>query len=153
MVPNWLPRWVARRDRVPHVQRDIARLALGVAYRRPATAARWLADVFGFEALGTLPTSDEPLTSGEHRDPWIEFHLGNSSLMVFRLDASTAATAGPPAMAPWVYVDDVESHLAHARAGGAKVLADHEWPWLATYVAEDLEGNRWTFAQARPTQR
>lgn len=150
VVPNWFPRWVARRDRVPHEQRDIARLALGVSYQRPATAARWLADVFGFETLGRLPSSDEPLTEGEYRDPWIEFHLGNSSLMVFRLDPDVAA--GGPVVVPWVYVDDLEAHLAHAEAGGANVLAHHEWPWLATYVAEDLEGNRWTFAQARPTQ-
>ena len=27
-------------------------------------------------------------------------------------------------------------------------------PWgLSFYVADDLEGNRWTFAQARPTMR
>ncbi len=152
VVPNWLPRWVARRDRLPHEQRDIARLALGVSYARPATAARWLADVFGFEPLGGLPTSDEPHTAGEYRDPWIEFHIGNSSLMVFRL-APGVAVGGGPAFVPWVYVDDVEAHLAHAEASGAKILAHHEWPWLATYVAKDLEGNRWTFAQARPTQR
>ena len=33
-----------------------------------------------------------------------------------------------------------------------KIFAE-EWPWLPSYVAEDPEGHRWTFAQARPTQR
>lgn len=151
VVPNWLPRWMAMRERTPHEQRDIARLALGVHYARPATAARWLADVFGFGSVGRLPASDEPLTESEHRDPWIEFHVGNSSLMIFRLDPDVPR--GDPVMVPWVYVDDLEAHLAHAEASGAKVLSHHEWPWLATYIVEDLEGNRWTFAQARPTQR
>jgi hypothetical protein len=149
VVPRWLPRWMAKRGRVPHEQRDIARLALAVHYARPAAAARWLADVFGFEA-DELPESDEPLTEGEYRDPWIEFRIGNSSLMIFRLEGDPKI--GPPVHVPWVYVEDVNTHLVHAEERGVKVLARNEWPWLATYVAEDLEGNRWTFAQGRPTQ-
>jgi hypothetical protein len=149
VVPRWLPRWIARRDRAPHEQRDIARLALAVHYARPAAAARWLADAFGLEA-DQLPATDEPSTGGEHGDPWIEFRIGNSSLMIFRLEGAPAAH--PPVHVPWVYVDDFHAHLAHAEAKGVKVLARNQWSWLATYVAEDLEGNRWTFAQARPTQ-
>jgi len=149
VVPRWLPPWVAKRDRVPHEQRDIARLALAIHYARPATAARWLADSFGFE-VDTLPESDEPFTKGEDRDPWIEFRIGNSSLMIFRLeDPPVTRTA---VHVPWVYVDDFDAHLARAEEKGVKVLARNEWSWLATYVAEDLEGNQWTFAQARPTQ-
>ena len=150
VVPRWLPRWIATRDRVPHEQRDIARLALAVHYVRPATAARWLADAFGFEA-DTLPASEEPLAEGEPRDPWIEFRIGNSSLMIFRLEDRSVSRA--PVHVPWVYVDDFDAHLARSEEKGVKVLARNEWSWLATYVAEDLEGNRWTFAQARPTQR
>lgn len=150
VVPRWFPRWVARRDRAPRRPEDIARLALAVSYERPATSARWLADVFGFEA-DELPTSDEPLTEGEHRDPWIEFRVGNASIMVVRLEP--AGARGGPVLVPWVYVDNLDGHLAHAEARGAKILARKEWSWLATYLAEDLEGNRWTFAQARPTQR
>ncbi|HEX4061126.1 MAG TPA: hypothetical protein VHY58_08900 [Streptosporangiaceae bacterium] len=54
---------------------------------------------------------------------------------------------------PMVYVDDLDAHLAHAERAGAPILRRHDWPWLPRYVATDLEGNRWTFAQARPTQR
>jgi uncharacterized glyoxalase superfamily protein PhnB len=150
VVPRWLPRWIAKRDRVPHEMRDIARLALGVHYARPAEAARWLADAFGFEA-DQLPAGDDPPTGEtDHRDLWIEFRIGNSSLMIFRLE--DAQVGRPPVHVPWVYVEDFDAHLANAEAKGVKVLARHEWTWLATYVAEDLEGNRWTFAQARPTQ-
>ncbi|MGH3159270.1 MAG: hypothetical protein ACRDNF_22225 [Streptosporangiaceae bacterium] len=38
-------------------------------------------------------------------------------------------------------------------AMSAAILRRKAWPWLPTYVAADLEGSRWTFAQARPTQR
>ncbi|HVM15466.1 MAG TPA: VOC family protein [Egibacteraceae bacterium] len=149
VVPRWLPRWLARRDHVEREVRDLARLALAVHYERPAAAARWLADVFGFEA-DELPTADGPGTDGEHGDPWIEFRIGDSSLMLFRLEADGAAH--PSVHVPWVYVEDLDAHLARAEEKGAKVLERHAWGWLATYVAEDLEGNRWTFAQARPTQ-
>ena len=150
VVPNWFPRWVAKRDRVPHEQPDIARLALGVCYVRPAMASRWLVEAFGFEPLSPLPTSDEPRSGDEHRDPWIEFRIGNSSLMIFRL--RDPAARSEPVHVPWIYVDDVDAHLAHAESKGVNVLARNEWAWLPTYVAEDLEGNHWTFAQARPTQ-
>jgi uncharacterized glyoxalase superfamily protein PhnB len=52
---------------------------------------------------------------------------------------------------PWAYVDDLDAHFAHAKAGGAKILSEiHEHGYRA-YGAEDLEGCRWTFVQARPT--
>jgi hypothetical protein len=96
---------------------------------------------------------------GPHAGPWIEFQVGNSSLMIFRREAgppeaeSMADRSAGPAHVPWVYVDDLDAHLAHAEQAGAAILHRKEWPWLPTYVAEDPEGNRWTFAQARPTQR
>jgi uncharacterized glyoxalase superfamily protein PhnB len=151
VVPPWFGAWCAKRDRVPHEQRDIARLALGVYYKRPAAAARWLANVFGFESVDKLPEGEDPLPEGEHGHPWIEFHLGNSSLMVFKRDGDDAVDS--PIHVPWVYVDDLDAHLAHAEENGATILHRKEWPWLSAYVAQDLEGNQWTIAQARPTQR
>ena len=49
----------------------------------------------------------------------------------------------------YVYVDDVDSHCARARSAGAKILAEPEDMFWGdrTYVAEDPEGHRWTFAQ------
>ncbi len=154
VVPLWFGRWCARRDHEPHRQADIARLGLGVYYDRPGAAARWLAGVFGFDPVTTLPPEPDPLPEGPHGAPWIEFRIGNASLMIFRREGGTAGTAAPePAHVPWVYVDDLDAHLAHAEQAGAAILQRKEWPWLPSYVAEDLEGNRWTFAQARPTQR
>jgi uncharacterized glyoxalase superfamily protein PhnB len=53
---------------------------------------------------------------------------------------------------PFVYVDDLEAHLAHATAAGATIVEPIKHHGFKAYVAEDVEGRRWTFAQARPTQ-
>jgi uncharacterized glyoxalase superfamily protein PhnB len=140
--------------------RDLARLALGVSYARPAAAARWLASAFGFTSPDPLPEGNDPLPETGHGHPWIEFRLGNSSLMIFKLDAEAERhpadrPEGRPAVhAPWVYVDDIDAHYQRARAAGATIVTELASPWgLPFYVADDLEANRWTFAQARPTMR
>ena len=152
VVPQWFGVWCARRDRVPHVQIDIARLSLGIYYARPAAAARWLAEVFGFESVGDLPDGPDPLPETEYGHPWIEFRLGNAVLNVFKLEG--ARTSDVHALVPWVYVDDLGAHLAHAERNGAVIVEEiHPYPGSSVYVADDLEGNRWTFSQARPTMR
>ena len=136
----------------PAQVRDLARLALGVSYARPAAAARWLASAFGFTSPDPLPAGNDPLPETGHGHPWIEFRLGNSSLMIFKLDSE--GTGRPTVHTPWVYVDDIDAHYARARAAGATIVTELASPWgLPFYVADDLEGNRWTFAQARPTMR
>ena len=150
VVPKWFGPWCQRRDSDPHQVKDIARLALGVSYLRPAAAARWLAEVFAFNSPDPLPEGPDPLPETEHGHPWIEFRLGNSSLMVFKLDDESGG--GSSNHIPWVYVDDIETHFRRAEAGGATIVQKLDAPWgLPMYVADDLEGNRWTFAQARPT--
>jgi uncharacterized glyoxalase superfamily protein PhnB len=130
--------------------RDIARLALGISYAKPAAAARWLADVFGFESPDPLPDREDPLPETEHGHPWIEFRIGNSSLMVFRLEDPPEHPR--PIHVPWVYVDNIEERFHHAENRGATIIQKLDAPWgLPMYIAEDPEGNRWTFARARPT--
>jgi len=53
---------------------------------------------------------------------------------------------------PWiidgvlVYVDDLDSHFARAKAAGAAILSEIEDdPPGRRYRAEDLEGHRWFF--------
>jgi len=152
VVPNWFGAWCAERDNVPHEQRDIARLSLGIYYARPVAAARWLARVFGFESLADLPDDPDPLAESDHDHPWIEFRLGNAVLNVFRLDGDGAGAVRTHI--PWVYVDNLEAHFANAEATGATIVEEiHPYPGSSVYVADDLEGNRWTFSQARPTMR
>ena len=150
VVPGWFGAWCAKRDRVPHEQIDIARISLAVSYERPAAAGRFLRDVFGFE--GDVPEGADPLPSGEYGHPWIELRTGNCAVMVFPLDGERAAA--PPAVVPWVYVDDLEEHFSRVKGAGATIVEElHPLPGSSLYVAEDLEGNRWTFLQARRTMR
>jgi uncharacterized glyoxalase superfamily protein PhnB len=144
MTPPWFGAWCARRDHVPHELRDTGRLALAVYYAKPGTAARWLRDAFGFEPAGNMPNA------GDETSDWIEFRIGNCSLMVFKQDEAQAVHA-PPTHVAWVFVDDLDAHFASAIASGARIVEGIHQHGYRAYVAEDLEGHRWTFAQARPT--
>ena len=120
MTPPWFGDWVAKRDHVAHEPQRLARLAVAVHYSKPATAARWLRDVFGFEPAGNIPEID---TDNDHT--WIEFHVGNSSVMVFGRSGDRPEHA-PPTHTPWVFVDDLDAHYAQAKTGGAGIV-DEIW--------------------------
>jgi uncharacterized glyoxalase superfamily protein PhnB len=135
---------VARRDHVPHEVDETARLALAVYYPSPGAAARWLRDTFGFEPVSRVPAA------GDESASWIEFRVGNCSLMLFKREAQVPPAA-ERAQVPWVFVDDLEAHYATARSGGATIVESIHRRGYRAYVAEDLAGHRWTFAQARPT--
>ena len=145
VVPPWFGSWCARRDAAPREPADLGRLGVAVSYAKPATAAHWLASVFGFETPGVLPDDD----AGRH---WIEFRVGNCSLIIGRLDGARPE-GGTNTHVTWVFVDDLDSHLARAQAGGATIVEPIHQHGYRSYVADDLEGNRWRFAQARPTMR
>lgn len=151
VAPRWFAAWVAKRDVTTRELHDRARFALTLHYARPLAAARWLAAAFGFESPNALPEGDDPPDDGESGHAWIEFHVGNCSLMVDKV-------AGPPAdhaqltHVPWVFVDDLAAHLARARDNGATIVEGITTDGFASYVAMDLEGRTWRFAAARPTQ-
>jgi uncharacterized glyoxalase superfamily protein PhnB/uncharacterized protein YndB with AHSA1/START domain len=152
VVPRWFGDWIARRDRVPHEVRDVARLSLGVRYAKPVAAAHFLADAFGFGSVDDLPDEehDPDVGYGYH---WIEFRIGDALVHVFPL---TGERRGPPTEThvPWIYVDDLDGHYARAKAAGAVVIEEpHPFPGSMVYVAADPEGYHWRFSQARPTQR
>jgi uncharacterized glyoxalase superfamily protein PhnB len=151
VTPGWFGEWMDRRDTAPGEPRELARIALTLYYTRPAAATRWLAETFGFESPNGLPEGEDPLVDEKYGFPWIELHAGNASLIIEPL-------ADPPVdhahltHVPWVFVDDLEAHLARAREGGATIVQDIESHGFTSYMALDLEGRRWRFARARPTQ-
>jgi uncharacterized glyoxalase superfamily protein PhnB len=145
VTPTWFGRWCVDRMRQPHAVQETGRMGLAIYYADPHSAAGWLRDTFGFQPV--LELGDEK----NNAQPWIEFRVGNAPLMIFGRDGSDK----PPARShePWVFVDDLGSHLASARRAGATVIEEVKQYGYRAYVAEDLEGHRWTFAQARPTMR
>jgi uncharacterized glyoxalase superfamily protein PhnB len=151
VTPPWFGAWMRTRDTAPHEPRDLARLALTLHYARPAAAARWLADAFGLHSPNPLPDSEDPLSDDDYGFPWIELHAGNASVVIEPL-AGPPADHAPATHVPWVFVDDLEAHLAHARERGATIVQEIERHGFTSYVALDVEGRRWRFALARPTQ-
>jgi uncharacterized glyoxalase superfamily protein PhnB len=148
VVPPWFSAWCARRDTAPREPADLARLGVAVYYEKPAAAARWLAGAFGLTPTGMLPELDAD--DGDTRHLWIEFHVGNCSLMVFKLGEGQPKGAVDTHV-PWVFVDDLDAHFAQAVARGAVIDEGIHQHGYRAYVARDPEGHRWTIAQARPT--
>jgi uncharacterized glyoxalase superfamily protein PhnB len=142
VVPPWLGAWCARRDSVPHEPRELAPLAVAISYAKPGTAARWLASAFGFEPVGTFPDDEGP---GE----WTEFHIGDAALILLKLDGNVAVDP-PQTHVPWVFVDDLDAHFAHASEVGATIVEEIHQHGYRAYVADDIEGHRWTSVQANP---
>lgn len=122
--------------------REIAPLSIALYYARPVEAARWLGRVF------QLRSWTEVLETAE--GTWIEFHHGNVAILLFQREGERE---GASTDMPWVYVDDLDAHFEHAKSEGATIVSEIQQRGYRAYTAEDLEGRRWTFAQARPTMR
>ena len=139
-VIRWLVPWVERGDDAG--PREIARLSIALSYREPAAAARWLEHVFGLGSWSGIPAEGE-------QPEWIELHHGNVAIILLPLDGDPPDR--PVTHEPWVYVDDLDAHFARTAAEGARIVAPIQQHGFRAYSAEDLEGRRWTFVQARPT--
>ena len=142
-VVRWLVPWCERRDSARRGPREIARLSIGLYYEDPAAAARWLERAFQLGSWSGIPAEgDEP--------DWIELHHGNVAVLLFPLEGRLPEDP-PVTHMPWAYVDDLDAHFAQAKAAGATIVSEIHQHGYRAYTAEDLEGHRWTFAQARPT--
>ncbi|MDQ1394870.1 MAG: hypothetical protein QOG64_129 [Acidimicrobiaceae bacterium] len=138
MTPEWFPRWIRRR---PTPRPELSRLNVIVHYAKPVAAAHWLCDAFGFETTTSLPDEDSEGST------WIEIRIGNGAIMLYpAVGHATGVTHQP-----FVFVDDLEAHFATAGAHGATILEPIKHHGFKAYVAQDLEGRRWTFPPPRPT--
>ncbi|MHB1923312.1 MAG: SRPBCC domain-containing protein [Acidimicrobiales bacterium] len=138
MAPQWFPRYLDRRSR--DVRRpDYGRLHLVLRSATPAATARWLVEVFQLEA-----TADIPSQEGDPEYTWIELRVGNNFLVLW----GGGGQAGTDS--PFVYVDDLDAHLKHAEAAGARILSPIAERGFRSYSAADCEGRHWIFAQNGP---
>lgn len=144
MTPQWLPRHLARRA-AGRARRQLGHLHVVLRYEKPAATARWLVEAFGFEPTGDLP-EHEP--DPEHM--WVELRVGEgtAAVVLWGLEPDGAVSASDHL--PWVYVDDLDAHLARAEAAGATIVSPIVHHGFRSYTAADCEGRRWLFAQAPP---
>ncbi|MEE9609154.1 MAG: VOC family protein [Myxococcota bacterium] len=127
----------------PH---DMLRITPNVFYDDPAAALDWLAKAFGFETRMSMPGPDGGVIHAE-------MQLADGVVMLSPTAGAEAwkspkSLGGSVTQSLYVYVDDVDAHCAVARSAGAKILSEPEDMFWGdrTYVAEDLEGHRWSFA-------
>jgi uncharacterized glyoxalase superfamily protein PhnB len=134
---NWFGSWFGNGRPA-----EIAPFSVVLYYRDPVEAAHWLQRVFQLRSWTDI------LETGE--GTWVELHHGDVAILLFAFEEDHS---GPFTDMPWVYVPDLDAHFAHAEAEGATIAAGIHQQGYRAYTAEDLEGRRWTFAQARPTMR
>jgi uncharacterized glyoxalase superfamily protein PhnB len=106
-----------------------------VTYRDLLAARAWLRSAFGFREAFRY---GDPLSG-------IQMLLANACIMI------TQATETRPPGTPFftVILEDVDTHYRRSVQHGAKIVEDLHVTVYGErqYAAEDLEGNRWLFAQ------
>ncbi|HEU4625777.1 MAG TPA: VOC family protein [Steroidobacteraceae bacterium] len=119
-----------------------------VVYRDNRAALEWLQRVFGFEIAFVLTDSKDNIVHAE-------MHHADGVVMIsnewFEWTKSPASIGGVNTQRVHVRLDSgIDEHYAHARDAGAKIVAPPQEQFYGdrTYAVEDLEGHRWTFAQA-----
>jgi predicted enzyme related to lactoylglutathione lyase len=73
---------------------------------------------------------------------------GTGAIVLWGLEAGGAVSAGDHM--PWVFVDDLDAHLADAEKAGATIVSPIVHHGFRSYTAADCEGRHWIFAQAPP---
>jgi uncharacterized glyoxalase superfamily protein PhnB len=133
--PNILG-WFRHRADDGYRASEMPRVTPILFYADVPAAAEWLAAAFGFWGRGGFGAE------------YAEIELGGGVVLLRRADPDAAERC-----MNYVYVDDLDSHLARAREAGATIVEGIHRRGDTAYVAEDPEGHRWTFAQARPSMR
>lgn len=144
MIPQWLPRHIARRMRGV-TRPDLNRVHVLLRYEKPVAAARWVVDVLGVEQTGDLPEVDGP-----DAFPWIELRVGGTSLVFWKLDRAQPIA---PTNEVWIYVDDLDASFERVQAAGAAIIEPIHQHGYRRFVCADPEGQHWSLLQARPTMR
>ena len=133
------------------------RISPGVYYRDAARMIDWLCTAYGFKVRLKVEGEGGRI---EHS----ELTFGDGLIMVgeelhgaarrFETDRFSPLNAHCNTQNLMVFVDDVDAHCAHARAAGARIVAEpelHDYGddyWAdRSYGAVDPEGHLWWFTQ------
>ena len=107
-----------------------------------AKAIPWLIHVFGFEERFRL---DLPNGAIAHA----ELQIGDGVIMLGNVGARNTVRPVTVRSSVYVFVDDVDAHHENAKSRGAEIVKPPaEQPFGdRIYLAFDLEGHEWYFAQ------
>ena len=123
---------------------NMPRITPYLLYGDVAAALDWLTTAFGFKERLRMPASGGTVTHAEMelRDGVVM--MGNPGP-----DYKGPKQIGHVTQMTHVYVDDVDTHYEHAKAAGAKIVAEPTDQFYGdrNYRAEDPEGHQWAFAQ------
>jgi PhnB protein len=113
-------------------------------YEDAAAALDWLTNAFGFRER--LRFNDD---SGQVTHAELEHGDGLIMLGQPGGDYQSPKRTGKVSHLVSVYVEDVDKHFQVAKEAGATIVSDLENKPYGdrSYIAEDLEGQQWTFAQ------
>jgi uncharacterized glyoxalase superfamily protein PhnB len=115
-------------------------------YYPDATAAlAFLVDAFNFSEIYAIRDDNGNVITAQ-------LSTGDGAIMLGPAveDFGSRPVADPAwaSMRTFVYVDDVDAHCAHARAGGATVTTEPEDSGPnRIYIAVDCGGHQWIFAR------
>ena len=129
-----------------------------LAYEDAAAAVDWLVKAFGFHERLRYTEDDGTVTHAElatEGGGLIMLATPTPDYVSPRRHRETCEQARKWSGVPYVIdgvlveVDDVDAHVARAKAAGATILSDPEDvdAGIRHYRAEDLEGHRWMFSQ------
>ena len=115
-----------------------------VLYEDVAAAIDWLSHAFGFEERLRFTDDEGTVTHAELTLGGGEVFLGHPGP-----DYRSPKRLGTSSHLVHVYVDDIGAHHARAVEAGATVFGElQDTPYgERRYDTEDLEGQRWSFAQ------
>ncbi len=123
---------------------NMPRITPYLYYEDVASALDWLTRAFGFHERLRMPGPHGKITHAE-------MELAESVIMMGHPDPNyqNPKRTGHVSQLVSVYVDDVDKHFEQAKGAGATILAEPEDQFYGDrrYLAEDLEGHHWNFAQ------
>ena len=121
--------------------------APAVLYKQPFAALDWLEKAFGFERSMVITDATGNLGHAEMK-------FGDGYLIVggewAEFVASPASVGGKNTQTIHVHLKDgLDAHCERARAAGAEIIREPEEQFYGdrVYMAKDLEGHVWSFAQ------
>ena len=122
----------------------------GMRYADAPAAIDWLEKAFGFQRQVVYPGPDGTVAHAQ-----LIFNGGMIMLGSYKEDVSqykTPRQAGVVTQAVYVYVPDIDTQFARAKAAGAEIavpLKDTDYG-SREYSARDLEGHLWHFGTYLP---